>query len=151
MHAYLNYPLVHFPSRFLLYGLIRLCFNHFYHQCLRFHVRAATNHLGIILNKQFVFLGYVGPLKGPFGGTPAWTIYFDVVYLVTAFVPSLTACLANSPGRRRRTAVCTSRLLIVDFLLYWARRDASLAMRSKMSFTKLFMIDIARLETPVSG
>ncbi|RNA03053.1 hypothetical protein BpHYR1_011684 [Brachionus plicatilis] len=29
--------------------------------------------------------------------------YFELVYLVTAFVPSLTACLANSPGKRRRT------------------------------------------------
>ncbi len=26
------------------------------------------------------------------------------VYLVTAFVPSDTACLASSPGNRRRTA-----------------------------------------------
>ena len=43
--------------------------------------------------------------------------YFDVVYLVTALVPSLTACLASSPGRRRRTAVWTSRLEMVDFLL----------------------------------
>ena len=27
------------------------------------------------------------------------------VYLVTAFVPSETACLASSPGSKRRTAV----------------------------------------------
>lgn len=33
------------------------------------------------------------------------SIYFELVYLVTAFVPSLTACLANSPGNNRRTAV----------------------------------------------
>ena len=31
--------------------------------------------------------------------------YLEVVYLVTALVPSLTACLASSPGRSRRTAV----------------------------------------------
>jgi hypothetical protein len=31
--------------------------------------------------------------------------YFALVYLVTAFVPSDTACLANSPGNKRRTAV----------------------------------------------
>lgn len=43
--------------------------------------------------------------------------YFEVVYLVTALVPSLTACLASSPGRRSRTAVWTSRLVMVDFLL----------------------------------
>ena len=30
--------------------------------------------------------------------TSVWTLYFEVVYLVTALVPSLTACLANSPG-----------------------------------------------------
>ena len=34
--------------------------------------------------------------------------YVDLVYLVTALVPSETACLANSPGRRRRTAVWIS-------------------------------------------
>ncbi len=32
----------------------------------------------------------------------------EEVYLVTALVPSETACLANSPGRSRRTAVWTS-------------------------------------------
>jgi hypothetical protein len=31
--------------------------------------------------------------------------YFALVYLVTALVPSDTACLANSPGSERRTAV----------------------------------------------
>ena len=32
-------------------------------------------------------------------------IYLDDVYLVTAFVPSLTACLANSPGNNNLTDV----------------------------------------------
>ena len=32
-------------------------------------------------------------------------IYLELVYLVTAFVPSDTACLANSPGNKRRTDV----------------------------------------------
>ena len=40
--------------------------------------------------------------------------YFELVYLVTALVPSDTACLANSPGRRRRTAVWISREVMVD-------------------------------------
>ena len=31
--------------------------------------------------------------------------YLEEVYLVTAFVPSETACFASSPGKRRRTAV----------------------------------------------
>ena len=41
---------------------------------------------------------------------------FDV-YLVTALVPSETACLASSPGRMRRTAVWISRDERVPFLL----------------------------------
>ena len=45
------------------------------------------------------------------------TSYLDEVYLVTALVPSETACLANSPGRRRRTAVWISRDVMVDLLL----------------------------------
>ncbi len=45
------------------------------------------------------------------------SIYFDEVYLVTALVPSLTACLANSPGNKRRTAVWISRLVMVERLL----------------------------------
>lgn len=49
---------------------------------------------------------------------------------VTALVPSETACLANSPGNKRRTAVWISRDDIVWRLLYWANRDASLAIRS---------------------
>ena len=40
--------------------------------------------------------------------------YLELVYLVTALVPSDTACLANSPGRRRRTAVWISREVMVD-------------------------------------
>lgn len=32
-------------------------------------------------------------------------VYFELVYFVTALVPSLTACLANSPGNNKRTAV----------------------------------------------
>lgn len=43
--------------------------------------------------------------------------YLELVYLVTALVPSLTACLANSPGKRSLTAVCISREVIVDLLL----------------------------------
>ncbi|XP_061446507.1 uncharacterized protein LOC133366961 [Rhineura floridana] len=35
--------------------------------------------------------------------------YLELVYLVTALVPSDTACLASSPGSRRRTAVWISR------------------------------------------
>lgn len=43
--------------------------------------------------------------------------YWADEYFVTAFVPSETACLANSPGRMRRTEVWISREEMVDFLL----------------------------------
>ena len=43
--------------------------------------------------------------------------YLELVYLVTALVPSETACLANSPGRRSLTAVWISREVMVDLLL----------------------------------
>lgn len=66
---------------------------------------------------QDLFLEVVVALKRAVGFFVTNTFYLDVVYFVTAFVPSLTACFANSPGRRSRTAVCTSRLEIVDFLL----------------------------------
>jgi hypothetical protein len=42
---------------------------------------------------------------------------FELVYLVTALVPSETACLANSPGKMRRTAVWISRDEMVERLL----------------------------------
>ena len=41
----------------------------------------------------------------------AEAIYLLEVYLVTALVPSETACLANSPGRMRRTAVWNQMLV----------------------------------------
>ena len=44
-------------------------------------------------------------------------VHLLLVYFVTALVPSLTACLASSPGRSRRTAVWTSLDEIVDLLL----------------------------------
>lgn len=44
--------------------------------------------------------------------------YLELVYFVTAFVPSETACFASSPGRIKRTAVWISREEIVDLLLY---------------------------------
>ena len=44
-------------------------------------------------------------------------IYLELVYLVTALVPSDTACLANSPGNKSLTAVWISREVMVDLLL----------------------------------
>ncbi|KAG7273077.1 hypothetical protein CRUP_024807 [Coryphaenoides rupestris] len=74
-------------------------------------------------------------------------VYLELVYLVTALVPSDTACLASSPGSSRRTAVWISREVMVERLL----REASPAMRSKMSLTKEFMMPMALEEMPVSG
>lgn len=48
---------------------------------------------------------------------PTTHAYLELVYLVTAFVPSDTACLASSPGSSRRTAVWISRLVMVERLL----------------------------------
>ena len=45
---------------------------------------------------------------------PPIPAYLELVYFVTAFVPSETACLASSPGSRSRTAVCISRLVMVE-------------------------------------
>ena len=85
---------------------------------------------------------------------------------MTDFVPSEIACLDSSPGRIRRTDVWISREEIVDFLEYDASSDknewgshsemmnileASVAIRSKISLTKLLRIAIALLEIPVSG
>ena len=50
-------------------------------------------------------------------GQPRPGVYEDEVYLVTALVPSDTACLASSPGSARRTAVWISREVRVPFLL----------------------------------
>ena len=71
--------------------------------------------------------------------------------LVTALVPSDTACFASSPGRRRRTAVWISLEERVDFLLYLDSFDASVASLSKMSLMNEFRIDIPLFEMPVLG
>ena len=109
---------------------------------------------------------------------------------MTALVPSETACFASSPGRISLTLfvmlemyamkkrgcgntydVWISRDEMVDFLLYAASLDASVATRSKISknwnqyaivmrwmdgdeslpLTKELRMDMARLEIPVSG
>ena len=71
-----------------------------------------------IRNDHWLLQLLVAP-KGAFGfgGKLAQWIYLLLVYLVTALVPSLTACFANSPGRSSLMAVWISRELMVDFLL----------------------------------
>ena len=64
------------------------------------------------------FLNWVVVLKRTIEGLSRNPkIYLELVYLVTALVPSDTACLANSPGRRSLTAVWISREVMVDLLL----------------------------------
>ena len=46
-----------------------------------------------------------GPEKGRLFVSRVKRVYLLLVYLVTALVPSETACLASSPGRRSLTAV----------------------------------------------
>ena len=70
---------------------------------------------------------------------------------MTALVPSETACLASSPGRRSLTAVWTSLDERVCLLLYLTSLEASEAIFSKMSLMNEFMMLIDLLETPVSG
>ena len=64
-----------------------------------------------------IFLSFWGSQKSLFKAAESPGLYLEEVYLVTALVPSETACLANSPGRRRRTAVWISRDVMVDRLL----------------------------------
>ena len=74
-----------------------------------------------------------------------------LLYLVTALVPSETACLASSPGKRSLTADWTSLDERVCLLLYLTSLDASKAIFSKISAMKEFMICMLLLEIPVSG
>ena len=70
--------------------------------------------------------------------------------LVTALVPSDTACLANSPGNSNLTAVYTSLDDKVLLLLNLTNLEASKANLSNESFTNEFMIYIAFFEIPTS-
>lgn len=81
----------------------------------------------------------------------AFVFYLEVEYLVTALVPSLTACLASSPGRINLTEVWTSLDEIVDFLLWTESLEASPAILSKASLTKEFIMFIAFPEIPIFG
>merc|ERR1712168_897061 len=79
------------------------------------------------------------------------------VYLVTALVPSETACLANSPGRMSLTAVWMSLEVMLTVFFFPPSRsrlhnlEASLARRSKMSLQNELMTDMDLEVMPVSG
>ena len=86
----------------------------------------------------------------PRGAADVYFLFVAASNLVTALVPSETACLASSPGRMRRTAVWTSRELSVCFLEKRQTLAASLPMRSKRSWMKLHMTTMPLDEMPVS-
>jgi len=71
--------------------------------------------------------------------------------LVQAFVPSVKACFANSPGNKSFTAVWIYLELKVLFLLYLTNFEASNAILSNTSLMNEFIIDILFFEIPVSG
>ena len=88
------------------------------HECKLISINRHHFLIQNVHNNIFPFKICVGPEKGlSVGSVNTSCIYLDEVYLVTALVPSETACLANSPGRRRRTAVWISREVMVDLLL----------------------------------
>jgi hypothetical protein len=94
---------------------------------------------------------WVGPGAGLDVMSHLKWLYFALVYFVNSFVSSLTACFASSAGNNNRTAVWTSRLVMVDLLLYWAGLEASAAIRSNMSLRKLFITFIALVLMSASG
>ena len=59
----------------------------------------------------------VGAIAFSVNSGKAYYIYLELVYLMTALVPSDTACLASSPGSSKRTAVWISLDVIVERLL----------------------------------
>ena len=73
------------------------------------------------------------------------------MYLVTALVPSETACLASSPGRISLTADWTSRDERVLLLLNLTSFEPSVATLSNVSWMKEFMMFMAFFEIPISG
>lgn len=72
----------------------------------------------LLMDLLFSLTGWVA-LKRAFGLVQhsKRAVYLELVYLVTALVPSDTACLANSPGSSRRTAVWISLEVMVERLL----------------------------------
>ena len=97
--------------------------------------------------------GYTGTLRIPqlhLKESAAFFNYFSAENLVTAFVPSDTACFASSPGRASLTALWTSReerVLRPDFL---ASFPASSHILSKTSLMNEFMTSMPEREMPLS-
>ena len=62
--------------------------------------------LSMGFSKQEYWSG--GAIAFSVNSSKAYYIYLELVYLVTALVPSDTACLARSPGSSKRTVVWIS-------------------------------------------
>ncbi|XP_038624361.1 uncharacterized protein LOC119946953 [Tachyglossus aculeatus] len=71
-------------------------------------IRDAVTYTEHAKRKTVTAMDVVYALKRQ-GRTLYGFVYLELVYLVTALVPSDTACLASSPGSSRHTAVWTSR------------------------------------------
>ena len=91
-----------------------------------------TSHLRVVFEKTGCEMGEP-EAPAPRGAADVYFLLVAASNLVTALVPSETACLASSPGRMRRTAVWTSREPRVFVLLKRQTFAASLPMRSKRS------------------
>ena len=96
-----------------------LTFRHFCFKVLAPHCSKTLKKLTWSLFKVITTLSLKKwvALKRAFGFAETVANYLELVYLVTALVPSDTACLASSPGSRRRTAVWISRDVMVERLL----------------------------------
>nr|XP_027803878.1 histone H3-like centromeric protein CSE4 [Marmota flaviventris] len=78
--------------------------------------------------------------------------YLELVYLVTALVPSDTACLASSPGSSRRTAVWISRdvMLVIPFTMARTKQTARKSTGGKAP-RKQLATKAARKSAPATG
>ncbi|KAK1328794.1 hypothetical protein QTO34_010963 [Cnephaeus nilssonii] len=77
----------------------------------------ARPSLGSQIGPYNSYADKVGGSEKSLWGEGALAPHLELVYLVTALVPSDTACLASSPGSSRRTAVWISRDVMVERLL----------------------------------
>ena len=80
-----------------------------------------------------------------------WIYPIYCIYLLTALLASVSACLDSSPGSTNLQAHWIALAFIVDFLLYFTIFPASTAIRSNVSCTKPFITFIARFDIPIAG
>lgn len=99
---------------FLLKPYTIVCFKS---RSIIFYCRFISRKISTEIGNVIIFGNCVCSEKNTMSKRRCQAVYLELVYLVTALVPSETACLANSPGKRRRTAVWISLEVMVDRLL----------------------------------